>query len=610
MRRGTITSDMLGFVLIIGVFVIVIIGGVVWRSIASSGASEVLYRYSLAIQDKNVQLLKDGFEKTAAIFSIEATARELGLHGGLSEKALEKSDTPPYVSGVSPPLMFETVGGERIPYWVPPSAETCGATKQRLPYLQMVDIGRNIGLKPLGGGKAVTETDNLLWNLGGKYDPYFKEVNDGKYKLHVLLQIFFMKPASVTVGCGDGCVAIERVGSTPEIITTDGIYEYRITNLSKSVSALRLNLTADEGAGGDGTNVARIKQAVISIYDSGINRAANELLTRNLNIYQAEMKKILDAKAQTGAGVTTLNALEGAFYRGDGADPTAIVWSPAGISVESEDYLGNDKLLSLESSGVTEDAAKIRYWTMYGYAEKFARDSEGLLKYRLWKALNTLTDTSVPSKSECSGGCKNKCSLCQKDEVPNYHGNDVYSAVDAELKKVASDYTAISAAGIKWSLSVPSQLFKSCDNTNPSPNSCDAASANNCNAQNLEHYEYKRGRMYSGGCCQCSAGGGSCSGNSATNAGKDHPPSCSGAKTTTCDMEYYHRYILKNVKVLVTITDERNKMFDGKKWVPLEFRFFVFVPTVDDNCCTGSLWTCSDYRASMCSGPTAVNPAL
>ncbi len=117
MRRKAVAEDMVSFVLLICTLVIVMVGGIAWRSLASQNASETMYHYTLAIKDKEVQLLKDGFEKSAAFFSLMSTARELALHGGFSEDALSNGD-PPYVTDVNPPLRFEIVAGGRIPYWV------------------------------------------------------------------------------------------------------------------------------------------------------------------------------------------------------------------------------------------------------------------------------------------------------------------------------------------------------------------------------------------------------------------------------------------------------------------------------------------------------------
>ncbi len=55
-----------------------------------------------------------------------------------------------------------------------------------------------------------------------------------------------------------------------------------------------------------------------------------------------------------------------------------------------------------------------------------------------------------------------------------------------------------------------------------------------------------------------------------------------------CIMEYYHRYIFKDLKILVEIIDNDYKVFDVEKnrWEPVVLRFIVNI-NVDDNRCDG-----------------------
>ncbi len=60
-----------------------------------------------------------------------------------------------------------------------------------------------------------------------------------------------------------------------------------------------------------------------------------------------------------------------------------------------------------------------------------------------------------------------------------------------------------------------------------------------------------------------------------------------------CTMKYYHRYIFKDLKILVEIIDSKYKLFDvsQNKWTPVVLRFIVNV-NVDDNKCNGGTETC------------------
>lgn len=589
MKLGTIASD-IGPVLalLVAALIVSVAMGLQWYVSGSESATEVAYRYTLAIKDKELQLIKSGFEKTAAFYSLMSTAKELGLHGGLSEKALAENDTPWYIKGVNPPLRFEERGftpltSDRVPYWIIPSADACGATKERIPYLRVTDLGRNIGLFPKGGGLAESVMDILPSN--GKYDQYFNEVNNGNYSLYVSLQVFFMKPGKVMVECGDGCGEIKNLdGTAPAAnITSDGIYEYKITRVNLPVFVLNLNLSAiEDSANGDGTNVARLKQVVVSIYnatlDAGGNKlrmagAQNKLFTGNLNKFQASMQTALDAAGAGKGSKTTIGPLEGAFYRGYDNTVAGIIWSPDGIVTETQDYLGNDKLLTLRSSGVTEEEAKIRYWQMYDKAEEFANASKTLLKNHLLARLDTMTDkTALETAEICDHSLQPPdCQICPSDDLTaRYTQADVFSKVKAELDSMAQTYTNADPT-FTWTIELPS--FVGCaDITNKNISACSAVE--NCTGANFEHYEYKIGRIFNTGQCSGYTYDGP--------VGDDRSP-----YKTKCSMIYAHRYVLKNLKILVTIKDEKNKFFDASKndWDTLKFRFFVFVPLVDDNSC-------------------------
>ncbi len=246
MKRKATAEDMVSFVLLICTLVIVLVGGIAWRSLAAQNASETMYHYTLAIKDKEVQLLKDGFEKSAAFFSLMSTARELALHGGISEDAMSVGVTP-YVAGVKPRLRFVEVEGERIAHWVVPSGDTCGLTEERVPYFAMSnpkDFLSYLGEPYAPEGPSASNIFVLIGN--NKHDNYIADINASKYSIIVLLRIHFLKPGSVTVECETECTTIEPIGGTPNKLTIDGLYAYKISSipLGATFATMKLKFTA------------------------------------------------------------------------------------------------------------------------------------------------------------------------------------------------------------------------------------------------------------------------------------------------------------------------------------------------------------------------------
>lgn len=580
MRHGA-TPALVGVFVILAILIFSVVGALTMRSVAAENASEIIYRYTLAIRDKEVQLLKSGFEKTAVFFSLMSTAKELGLHGGLTIDSLKNTLDGIHVTGIVPPLRFEERAASRMPYWVIPSPEyltECGQTKGRIPFLRVTDMGQNIGAFPTGNpGESEIEA-GIVWNVGGKYDQYFSEVNAGKYELYVLLQVFFIKPGTVTVECGKGCGVITNLtGDPPAPITTDGTYEYKLSNFVMPVTLLTVNMTAKENpADGDGRNVARLKQVVVSIYDKNISKKGNELFVSTVNNYWDIMYNTLDAENKGSPKRLQIQKMDGALYRGEGATTAGIVWSPKGVLAQTDDFIGNGLLLELQSSGVTEDEAKIRYWTMYDYADKFAHDAGDLLRYRLSNRLNSAFvghayfDADICGVPSCGDPCPD-------DITPPYTEIQVYSQIKAELDMIASEYTALSAPGIVWNIELPSDLFKGCT-TNLFSDACSAPEK--CIADNFEYYEHTSQTMWEVGCCiTCTSSDASCFSSSTSTTCK--------LVRNRCAMDYDHRYVLKNLKISVTITDINNKVFDPAtgSWTNTVFKFFVFLPLVDDDDC-------------------------
>ncbi len=590
MRRKAVAEDMVSFVLLICTLVIVMVGGIAWRTLASQNASEIMYHYTLAIKDKEVQLLKDGFEKSAAFFSLMSTARELALHGGLSKTSLSDGMLPfTNDPNINPRLRFEEVAGERIPYWVVPSGDTCGLTEENVPYIDSTNPKLDIGLIPSAEGEAEI-TMTLL--RGDEYAPYLEDINDGTYKFRVLFTFFFKKEGGVRVECVSGCTEIVRTDGVIDPVSSDGSYEFSIPTVVDPPETIILNFTATENPeNGDGTYIAKLGQAVVSIYDDGITKIQNNLFTDHLNKYKTAMDAILAENSEGKASITTMTDLESIFYVGDRSTVVGTLWSQPGIKSDTEDYLGNEQLLLLQSTGMTAELAKVRYQLLYEQAIQYVSlsedDRQEPLEHYLFKGLDRLTDKYTPSDKKCvSGSGDLDCTMCPPDTTPQYSGADIASEINAELQVLSSKYNLLGTP-FKWKFEIVS--FEGCP-TNQQTSACSNPEECKSNSNDFEHYEYERGRIYKvGGCCDGFPG-------------NDYEPN-----DYRCDMYYYHRYVLKNAKILVTITDEDYKIFIDGEWTSITFAFITFAHFVDDNCCGSD--KCDD-RDESCTNPPYVAPTL
>ena len=131
-----------------------------------------------------------------------------------------------------------------------------------------------------------------------------------------------------------------------------------------------------------------------------------------------------------------------------------------------------------------------------------------------------------------------------------------------------------------------------------------AHSVDHCISKNLESYEYKKGEFVSSGCCTCSATKKKNCGSYSVDYGNSYQSDCNSARDTDCYMYYRHRYVLKDLKIKVNITDTEYMYYntDDGTWDQMSFVFYVTAPLVDDNCCNGKV--CSDEeREEKCSNP-------
>ncbi len=584
-------------VIVVALGLVVLSSTLGWFLWSMKESVDIYNRYTIAGMDAEIQSLKQVFEKTAAFHSIMDTAKEFAEHGGHAAEALEDSNSNSIADATEarePKILVkkDLDSDENIAQWTIPNCET---TLKRVPNLMDKDVNR------LAGEETITLMQNNQQHM-----QYIDEINAGEYPLYVSLQLFIIKPGTVSIACSSGCSNVMPDGHT-EPIEKDGIYTYKITRIDSTAST-SIRVTAKNETG-EIDDVVLIKEVKASIYDPEKIITQNTLFTQHLNNYRDTLADILDKRNEESEIKLAIAPLSGTLTRSRADYVEGTVWpaeEEGSITATTAGMLDpHDSLAELRDSGVITEEAKIRYYTLYDNAEKFTDISEDLLKYRLWNRLNSdFENASDPEKEFCDHSlCPPGCSDCPHDTVPDYSENDFQEAIQNELDDIKTELDASTNPGrITWTLTLAEDTFDTCQ-TNTDTSACNPLS---CNSHNIEHHEYKKGKIESGGCsCGCSGYHFECyPGGIYT----DHKSHCNKARITTCYMHYRHRYILKNLKIQVTITDEAYKYYDTttNSWENLEFKYYVTMPFIDDNCCDGQL--CSDM-ATVCANPYPVTDA-
>ncbi|MFH1472519.1 MAG: hypothetical protein ABIF85_06485 [Nanoarchaeota archaeon] len=552
-----------------GVFFLVIALGSallydLFRFSAAQGTSS---RSADAISDANLALhgIKQSFEKTALFFGLMNTAKELGVHGGVSAAVITAAtDGDP---GNDPVPKMDITDG--VLNFAVSRCKTVGTSestiRKRMPYLSYIDANFKLG----------TDAKTYTVVSAAEYVETMKDVVRGDYQLNIMFNVIMLKEESVDVQI---CQNANCNGVTT--ITTSGTTILPIGNsiVQNSVEDITLIFT------GSAADVAHIRVMAVSIYDKDVVNNLNAALNASIESYRQKLKlqrfEIEPLNAffvPAGKGVyETLNNGEG-FLRGS-------AYGPDKISSLSADA-------NLKNWNLVEEDAQIRYWRMYGVAKFFVDNYEAWVKPRWYNQLNTLVDHQIPSNTlGCNSGRLSYANGCPSDPTPQYTAVDFRIVLNSGLDIIAGDISNQFdnvGADIKLKLSIAPD-FQICPiNSQPSADENEW-----CSGQNLEYYRYKSGLAVNTGKCSSTSG-------------------CTGGCDTsnTCYMHYDSRYVLKNVPINVTIIDEKYNVFDSveKKWVPYQFTFFVEIDIVDDNACDDFGHVCSTQSGGA-FGPQTVPP--
>ncbi|MFH1432633.1 MAG: Ig-like domain-containing protein, partial [archaeon] len=545
--------------------------------------------------DKEVQAMKQGFLKTAAFFSLNSASKELATYGGHAEASLidvDNDDVADSTVSEEPKILLgnEFLFLSRIPFWTVPNCEN---TLKRVPYLKDTDVNTMLGDRFI-----------MLFLNNEAHRQYIDEINADKYPLYITIQILMLKKGQVTVSClgSEGCLSLAPVGTTPPTITKDGIYTYKLTRIKADEFATSIHITAKNETG-DIDGVAMVKQITASIYNPAVITTPNALLRQYLNEYHASMATVLadrNADADIRIDIAPLNC---SMTRGNNDNTQAIVWpdeAQGAITATVKDIMDPTKnLAEIRDSGLITEEVKIRYYKLYSYAERFTDTSQTLLQSRLWDMLYNLDMNahSGPSGENCGYPTCTDPAWCPDDQVKSYTSAEIYTSIIAALNQLASDYDDLTATeGVTWQIQYLLSYYTIHDTTNVNKGACDTAE--HIESEKFEYIEYIKATYADVGDCTCEPDSGGCG---HTNY----------ADVNRCTMDYDRRYILKNLKFLVTITDDRNKIYnpEANNWQKLKFRFYVTVPIVDMNCCgpPGATHFC-DTHGSSCNNPYGTIP--
>lgn len=568
MRKGILSA-----IVLFSVFILVLAVGasILYNLFSLSSSQGAGMRGQEALTDANLALngIKQSFEKTALLFGLMNTAKELGERGGISNPSSIASQNPN-------PRMYVTNG---VLNFAVSRCKSVGGSesviRKRMPFLSYEGYNETIG----------TAQVNFLLADAAKYPENFADVKNNGYSFNALVHIFMLKKGTVTLKI---CQP-SRCNNPPDVVQTT-VSESGTTAISFGSNVVKsANEDVNIQISGSDPDVAVVREMAVSIYDRQVVSDPNRLLTKKVDDYRQKLAGegvVIDpleaAFLPAGTGYyNTLQEKEG-FLRG-------LAWAPDKVDIgrPSADVSG---------WGVSEEDAKIRYWRIYKTAGWFVDHYEDWTEPRMWNRINSLSDHSEPSKRTwCNSGGRPSGydSRCPSDTTTPYGGEDFRRALDTAAKSVGTDLSnRFNAVGFKWVLSVPSNAFAGCStNTRPAA----TAILEWCNSQNMEYYKYKGGIFaQSATRPQACGSSGGCSAKESTCDKSAHGYDDSN----TCYMRYKSRYLMKNVPINVTIIDEKYLVFDSvsKLWVPYQFTFFVEIDRIDDNSCGDGASTvlCSD----------------
>ena len=579
MRKAQVLP--LSLIVITLILTIYYVGGTFFKDVSLTKQETMNYYVENA--NENVQLIKQAFEKTALFWGVMKTADELAESGGISsaDLALGAADSDNFC----PRMNTSLIGGENILYWA-----LAGNKRivKRVPFIYYLD-------------KETTAYDVTFPLLNkAQHEQYLKDVSNKVYNLSMTIQVLFLKHGTVNITFNqDTRYATYIIDDTEK----DGIYEINFLNDSfiRSTNDVDISIRGEDTAG-NVEKIAKIKQIVVSIYNGTVVWGPNTILNSHLTAPVANLNTELCINADEEIKIS-VGTFEGSFSRKTASPDSpvsSLMWASddEGIVATMKDPFDDSvDAVKIRSRGLVDEDVYVRYWYLYDAGVYFINNLDGLVKARIWDRLNTLEDYYADVGDQFCGkpGCQVNDSSTQ-----SYSEEDIYDEIDAGLSDLTTKLNnAYNSAGIHWSISAPRVML---DDTSLDTNYKHMCSSS-VETNRTGNIVYKDSYL-----SKCTQDGTLCGGKTCIR--RKSCPTCyytvgwQNKKYNTCTYYYGHIYIVKNIPVLVEITDTKYQITDsnGNQKNPT-IKFFAEIDKVQDNCCNSGNTVCSSLRNSHCSNP-------
>ena len=557
-------------------------------------AEKKIVNYYIQNTNENVQLIKQGFEKTALFWGVMKTTDELASSGGVSKNTVSNVVGNPVF--FCPSMEFANTGGQDIIKW-----GVIGDNKllKRIPFLYLMDRDKAVG----------SITIPILNEA--QHETYMDEVKKDVYNLHVIVHVLFLKEGTVEMEF----VLKDKAGvvlkttdfnllnpapfplkSTLTTTDKDGIYysaKLDTAFITDSKGSVELNVVARNVVDGSiEPDVASIKQVAVSIYDKDVVLDPNTIITGHLTTPKANLDAELAGLNKDDIINIEVGDFAASFSRKTPSyisPVSAMMWSSddKGIVATVEDpYDGTKDIIKIRSRGLIDEDIYVRYWYLYDAGNWFVNSMDGLVKARIWESLNTLDDYDSSVRTVCGVP---SCHPLVFDDTTSYKKGDIINALSSGLSTLTTDLNAVyKPNGIEWSVSVVANILDANELTN-------GGDTNNpklkCTTISNENNNVLHRSSYKSTCVQ---------------VGKCTPASSCGfnwlrEKNNKCTYQYAHSYAIKDISILVKIKDTKYNITDsaGQQKNPV-MNFIVDINEVEDECCNGM--HCSSFT-NGCSSP-------
>ena len=385
----------------------------------------------------------------------------------------------------------------------------------------------------------------------------------------VLISIYFLKDGQVTISSGGKALVVAK-NTGVYVIPGDKI----VNNEIKIV--------------GSSENVAILKTVVSSPFSKDVVSDSTNMLKKLMENYL----KALNGKEIFEYEVNVPDDFSVDFSPRANATNSSI-WFKSGITIFHK-YYGKSPLpssitygINMNTDAFTEKRTFVRYGLLVDYGIYFVKHLDDLVIPTIRKFMDkNMQDYYITWKVS---GCCVPLTSCPSDETPTYPGTYIKNKVILPaLKQLQQKLNSKSAKGITWNL----KLIEFDTDFQVNTNKMYCRGRNHCIPyQSFNNFVMAENQKtyYHAYLCGCPY----------------NPTTC---YNHYCVVKYSHRYILKNLKILVTISDNHYQIFspEKNKWVPLTLRFIVDINVDDNRCDNGKVAGSSPPSSSVVNNFKAI----